>query len=45
MSGWANWFPYVFFPFKVIVVAIGMYYSIKWHHDQAKLDKERNDRS
>jgi uncharacterized protein (UPF0333 family) len=40
MSDWVNIFPYIFFPFKVIVVAIGMYYAIKWHYDQGKLKRE-----
>ena len=31
-----DWFPYVFFPFKILVLGIGMFYAIKWHHDQAK---------
>jgi hypothetical protein len=31
-----DWFPYVFFPFKIIVLGVGMYFAIKWHHDQAK---------
>lgn len=41
MSDWVNLFPYIFFPFKVIVLAIGMYYAIKWHYDQDKLKKQR----
>lgn len=39
-GSWAELFPYVFFPFKIIVLGIGMFYAIKWHHDQAKKDKE-----
>ena len=31
---------YVFFPFKIIVLGIGMHYAIKWHHDQTKKDRE-----
>lgn len=31
-----DWFPYVFFPFKILVLGVGMFYAIKWHHDQAK---------
>ena len=42
---WANWFPIVFFPLKILVLGIGMFFSIKWHHDQDKkkkaLEKER----
>lgn len=37
---WADWFPFVFFPFKIIVLGVGMFFSIKWHHDQAKKEKE-----
>lgn len=40
VSEWANWFPIVFFPLKILVLGIGMYFAIKWHHDQAKKDKE-----
>ncbi|MCG7493030.1 hypothetical protein [Thalassobius sp. Cn5-15] len=36
---WVNFFPLVFFPFKIIVLGIGMYYAIKWHHDQDKKEK------
>ncbi|MDP9857436.1 hypothetical protein RAC92_08865 [Agrobacterium sp. CR_3] len=43
-GSWVDWFPYVFFPFKVIVLGIGMYYAIKWHHDQAKKDSETKGR-
>jgi hypothetical protein len=39
-GSWVDWFPFVFFPAKVIVLGIGMYYAIKWHHDQAKKDSE-----
>ncbi|NGM50496.1 hypothetical protein G5B46_12835 [Caulobacter sp. 602-2] len=42
---WANWFPIVFFPLKILVLGIGMFFSIKWHHDQDKkkkaLERER----
>jgi hypothetical protein len=36
---WADWFPFVFFPFKIIVLGVGMFFSIKWHHDQAKKEE------
>lgn len=35
-----EWFPIVFFIFKVGVLGIGMFYAIKWHHDQAKKDEQ-----
>ncbi len=31
-----DFFPIVFLPFKLLVLGIGMFYAIKWHHDQAK---------
>lgn len=31
-----DWFPFVFFPLKILVLGTGMFYAIKWHHDQAK---------
>lgn len=40
---WVDWFPIIFFPFKVIVLGIGMFYAIKWHHDQDK--KKKNETS
>lgn len=39
-SDWVDWFPIVVFPLKVLVLGIGMYYSIKWHYDQDKKKKE-----
>ena len=34
-----DWFPIVFIIFKVVVLGVGMFYAIKWHHDQAKQDE------
>ncbi|MCK8779615.1 hypothetical protein M0654_06400 [Rhizobium sp. NTR19] len=31
-----DWFPLVVLPFKLIVLGTGMFFAIKWHHDQAK---------
>jgi predicted exporter len=31
-----DWFPIVFFTFKLLALGIGMYFAIKWHYDQAK---------
>ncbi len=43
---WADWFPFVFFPFKIMVLGVGMFFSIKWHHDQAKKEeRERRERA
>ncbi|GGF74267.1 hypothetical protein GCM10007301_37600 [Azorhizobium oxalatiphilum] len=38
MSGW-DWFPYIFFPFKIIVLGVGMFFAVKWHYDQGKKQK------
>lgn len=35
-----EWFPVVFFAFKVGVLGTGMFFAIKWHHDQAKKDEQ-----
>lgn len=37
-----NWVPIVFIIFKVGVLAIGMFYSIKWHYDQDKSSEPLN---
>ncbi|PVM91968.1 hypothetical protein DDF67_05575 [Caulobacter endophyticus] len=42
---WVDWFPIVFFPLKILVLGVGMFFSIKWHHDQAKKEKEKRDQS
>jgi len=39
-GSWLDWFPFVFFPAKIIVLGVGTYYAIKWHHGQAKEDSE-----
>lgn len=33
---WVDWFPFVFFPFKILVLGTGMFFAIKWHYDQGK---------
>ncbi len=30
-----DWFPVVFFPLKILVLSVGMYFAIKWHYEQA----------
>jgi len=40
-----DWFPLVFFPLKILVLGVGMFFSIKWHHDQAKKEKQDKDQS
>jgi hypothetical protein len=37
---WVDWFPIVFFPLKIIVLGVGMFFAIKWHYDQGKKKKE-----
>ncbi len=39
-----DWFIIVFFTFKIAVVGTGMFFAIKWHHDQGK-KKEANQRT
>lgn len=31
-----EWFPIVFGTFKVVALAVGMFFAIKWHYDQGK---------
>ncbi|MYN44824.1 hypothetical protein GTP23_07020 [Pseudoduganella sp. FT93W] len=31
-----EWIPIVFFTFKGVVLAIGMFFAIKWHYDQGQ---------
>ena len=40
MMDW-DWTLIVFVTFKVLVLATGMYFAIKWHYDQAKKEKEK----
>lgn len=35
-----DWFPIVFIVFKVVVLGTGMFFAIKWHHDQAKKEEQ-----
>lgn len=36
-----DWFPIVFIVFKVLVLGTGMFFAIKWHHDQGKKKKKK----
>ncbi|MBB3219532.1 hypothetical protein [Pseudoduganella umbonata] len=38
-----EWIPIVFATFKILVLGTGMYYAVKWHYDQGrkKRDKEQ----
>ncbi len=40
---WTNLFPIIFFPLKIIVLGVGMFFSIKWHHDQGKKKKKEEE--
>jgi hypothetical protein len=37
---WVDFFPIVFFPFKLIVLGVGMFFAIKWHYDQDKKQQQ-----
>lgn len=41
---WFEYFPIVMLPLKLLVVGIGMYYSIKWHYDQGKLKRAEDEK-
>jgi hypothetical protein len=34
-----EWFPTVFFTFKILALGTGMYFAIKWHYDQLEKPK------
>ncbi|SUE42800.1 Uncharacterised protein [Roseomonas gilardii subsp. rosea] len=36
-----DWFPIVFFAFKIIVLGTGMFFAIKWHYDEGKKKKNK----
>jgi hypothetical protein len=40
-----DWFPIVFFPFKVLALGTGMFFAIKWHYDQGQKEKEMDKRA
>jgi len=35
-----EWIPIVFVIFKVLVLATGMFFAVKWHYDQGKKGKK-----
>ncbi len=35
-----EWFPIVFFTFKIVALSIGMFFAIKWHYDQGEKSKD-----
>ncbi|MGV1791244.1 MULTISPECIES: hypothetical protein [Rhizobium] len=34
-----DWFPIVFIVFKVLVLGTGMFFAVKWHHDQGEEER------
>jgi hypothetical protein len=36
-----DWIPAVFVTFKFLVLGTGMFFAIKWHYDQGKKGKKR----
>lgn len=40
-----DWFPIVFVSFKVLVLATGMFFAIKWHYDQGNKEKVKERRA
>lgn len=42
-----DWFPIVAGTFKVLALATGMFFAVKWHYDQGKKeqDKEKEKRA
>ena len=36
-----DWTLIIFVTFKVLVLATGMYFAIKWHYDQGKKDADK----
>ena len=40
-----EWIPTVFVAFKVLVLATGMFFAIKWHYDQGKKGRKQEQRA
>ena len=36
-----EWFPVVFFTFKIVALSIGMFFAVKWHYDQGKKNPDK----
>jgi hypothetical protein len=39
-----EWIPIVLVTFKVLVLGTGMFFAIKWHYDQGKKEKEKEEK-
>ncbi len=35
-----NWIPAVLFTFKILVLATGMFFAIKWHYDKGQKQRK-----
>lgn len=35
-----EWIPTVLITFKVLVLAVGMFFAVKWHYDKSKKDRQ-----
>ncbi|MGN6482679.1 hypothetical protein [Luteibacter sp.] len=40
-----DWVPVAFITFKVLVFGTGMFFAIKWHHDQGKKGRQTERRA
>lgn len=40
-----DWIPITFGTFKALVLAIGMFFAVKWHYDQGKKGKQEESRA
>ncbi|MGI4719825.1 MAG: hypothetical protein ACRYGO_11485 [Janthinobacterium lividum] len=36
-----EWFPVVFFTFKIVALSVGMFFAVKWHYDQGEKNKDK----
>lgn len=42
-SDWVDLFPIVFLPLKIIAIGIAGFFAVKWHHDQDKAKKSKDE--
>lgn len=40
-----EFFPTVFYTFKLLALAVGMFFAVKWHYDQGKKGKQMERRA
>ena len=36
-----DWIPVALVTFKVLVLAVGMFFAVKWHYDQGKKEQDK----